>query len=145
MVNLLEVNHRMAIEADRILMDMADSLHRATGTEFAQLPRGGWVSKRTKAELKKYRYEDTPRFSEKWRVRIRTKRLDGTLLSDTESTYTIKKYEMPISVEDAVEEMCAGETQTVLAPWYAAYGIHGEGPVAGYENVIFEVCLQEKL
>lgn len=134
----------MACEADRVLLELADSLQRTTDTAYAQLFCGGWVSKPTAEERDKHLYDETPDFNQKWSVRLRTHRLDGTLVSDTEATYTIRKYELPIAVEEAIEDMHAGETRTVLAPWYAAYGIHGEGNIAGYENVIFEVTLKEK-
>ena len=142
--SLLELNRRMACEADKILLNMADSLQRTNGTAYAQLACGGWLNKRAAKDSEKYLYEDTPQFNEKWLIRIKTYRLNGTLVSDTEATYTVKKYDLPIAVEEAIEEMCAGETRIVLAPWYVAYGIHGKGAVAGYENVIFEVTLKNK-
>ena len=134
----------MACEADRILLEMADSLQRTTGIAYAQLYCGGWASKRSAEDRNKYLYDDTPQFNEKWNIHIRTYRLDRTFVSDTEATYTIKKYDLPIAVEEAIEDRCAGETITVLAPWYVAYGIHGNDNIAGYENVIFEVTLKEK-
>ena len=134
----------MACEADKTLLEMTDSLQRTTGTAFAQLFCGSWISKPSPEERDKYLFEDTPEFNEKWSVRLRTRRLNGKLISDTEGTYTIRKYELPIAVEEALDEMHAGETRIVLAPWYTAYGIHGNELVAGYENVIFEVTLKQK-
>ena len=144
-MSVLEVNRRMACEADKILLEMADSLHRTTGTEYAQLTCGEWMSKRSAEERDRNMYADTPHFKEKWIIRLRTRRLDGTLLCDTEGTYSIMKFELPLAVENAVPEMHAGETATILAPWYSAYGAHGNEYVAGYENVIFEVTLKEKI
>lgn len=144
MMGLLQVNQSMANEADKVLLQMADSLHEATGTEFAQMPCGGWKSRRDSVAREKSLYAETPQLKEKWRVRFKTMRLDGTLVSDTEGVYTIRTFELPIAIEDAVAEMYSGEKVLLLAPWYTAYGIHGNGRVAGYENVLFEVTLGEK-
>lgn len=143
-MSLLELNHHLACAADQLLMEMADSLQRTTGIEYYQLPLGGWKSKSAVKTRDILTSGETPKFNEKWNVRFITRRLDGTMISDTEGIYTIRKYDLPLAVEDALEEMYAGETEIVLAPWYCAYGIHGNDFVAGYENVIFEVTLGEK-
>lgn len=141
----MEVNKRLANEADKTLLHMADSLHEATGTEFAQLSSGGWKSRRDSLSREKSLYAETPQLKEKWRVRFKTLRLDGSLISDTEGIYAIKTFDLPLAIEDALDDMYPGETALVLAPWYTAYGIHGNEHVPGYENVMFEVTLGEKI
>ena len=141
---LMELNRRMVGVADKTLTELADSLHRADGIEFAQMMCGGWKSKRSPEAREKWLYADNPKAGELWTVRLRTQRLDGSLVTDTEGTYKVHKYELPIAVEEAIEDMYSGEQCIVLAPWYCAYGIRGNEYVAGYENVIFEVILGEK-
>lgn len=142
-IALMEMNRRMVDEADRVLMHMADSITKATGREFAQMGCGGWKSRRTDAERNKGLFLPTPNSRERWRVRLRTFRLDGRLATDTESEYTIKQYNLPISVEEALEGMYTGEKVTVLSPWYCSYGIRGNEYIAPYESVIFEITLGE--
>ena len=143
LIALMEVNRRMASEADKLLLHMADSLTRTTGVVYAQMSCGGWKSKRTPEERDKAMYAKTPGRQEKWRVRIRTFHLDGRLATDTESEYAVRRYELPIVVEEAIEDMHSGEHTTVLSPWYCAYGVHGNDFIAPYENVIIEVILGE--
>lgn len=141
---LMEVNHRMACEADKILISLADSLTKATGIEFAQMSCGGWKSRRDSLARKRGLYADSPKYDESWSVRLRTFHLDGTLVSDTEGVYKFHHFDLPIAVEEALEDMYTGEKAYVLAPWYTAYGIHGNQLIAGYENVRFEVTLGER-
>jgi len=141
---LMEVNRRMVARADQVLTRYADSLYRADGVEFAQMNCGGWKSRRSAEAQEIGRYAPNPQIREKWTVRLVTRRLDGSLITDTEGTYSVRKYELPIAVEEAIEDMYSGEKAIVLAPWYCAYGLRGNEYVAGYENVIFEVTLGEK-
>lgn len=144
MMALMEVNRRMANEADKLLLQYVDSLHHVDGTEFAQMICGAWKSRRDSVTRDKNMYNETPQINEKWRVRVRTLHLDGRLASDVEGVYTMRKFDLPIAVEDALGDMYPDEKALILAPWYTAYGVHGNEHVAGYENVLFEITLGEK-
>lgn len=140
----MEMNQRMAERADADIFAMVDSLRKADGSEFVQLPCGAWKKRRDEAERLAALYADTPQMNEKWRVHFRTYTLDGDMLQDVEGDYTIKHYEMPLVLEEAVEDMYEGETAVVYAPWYTAFGVHGTDIVKPYTNVRFEVTLKSK-
>ena len=143
-LSLMEINQRMAEQADKELMALVDSLQKADGSEFAQLSTGGWKKRRDAQARETAQYADSPRPPEHWLVRIRAYSLQGVLLKDVEGVYTIKHFDMPIAVEEAIDEMCEGETATIYAPWYTAYGMEGDKTVKPYANVRFEVTLKEK-
>lgn len=143
-LSLMEINQRMAAQADAELMALVDSLQKADGSEFAQLSTGGWKKRRDAQTREAAQYADSPKPVEHWLVRIRTYSLQGVLLKDVEGVYTIKHFDMPIAVEEAIDEMCEGETATIYAPWYTAYGMQGDKTVKPYANVRFEVTLKEK-
>jgi len=144
LLSLMEINQRLAEQADIELMALVDSLQKADGSEFAQLSTGGWKKRRDPQAREAAQYADFPKPPEHWLVRIRAYSLQGDLLKDVEGVYTIKHFDMPIAVEEAVDEMCEGETATIYAPWYTAYGVKGDKTVKPYTNVRFEVTLKEK-
>lgn len=145
MVSLMEFNRDMATKADDAVLAYVDSLQRATGETYALMSCGGWKRRRNVEERQAALYADSPTYRERWEVRLKTFNLNGQLISDVQGTYLIKHYDLPIAIEEALEDMCAGETSDVVAPWYTAYGFRGKGPVGPYENVAFKVTLLEKV
>ena len=143
-LSMMEINQRMAIHADRELLRVVDSVRAADHVDFAQMSCGGWKMRRDSITREKSLYEDYPRPNENWRVHILTYDLQGHMLMDTEKVYAIKHFDMPIAVEEAVEDMFEGEKTVVYAPWYTAYGFQGAHHVAPYTNIRFVVTLKEK-
>lgn len=143
-LSLMELNQRMAAHADRELFRIVDSVRQADHVDFAQMSCGGWKMRRDSVTREKSLYADSPRPNENWRVHIQSFDLQGHMLMDTEKVYTIKHFDMPIAVEEAVEDMFAGEKTVVYAPWYTAYGLHGEHNAPPYTNIRFVVTLKEK-
>ena len=135
----------MVAQADADIMAYVDSVQKATGSEYAQMSCGGWKRRRTMEEKHASLFADAPQSRERWNVRLRTYNLHGKLLKDEKGVYTLKRFDLPIAVEEAIEEMYPGETSDVVAPWYAAYGYRGKGPVGPYECVAFKVTLIEKM
>lgn len=144
MIALLEVNQRMAAACDRELLELTDSLHTADGSEWALMSCGGWKQRRNVEAQQLDIYCENPKHKEIWNVRVRAEHLNGQMAEDTECAYSIKSYKLPIAVEEALEDMCSGEKSIVYAPWYCAYGVHGNELVKPYESVKFEIYLGEK-
>lgn len=144
MMALMEINQRMASQADKELLEQIDSLTKADGREWARMNCSGWKIRRDEETKQKTLYSDNPKPKETWQVRVRVKHLDGQMAEDTECAYAIRSYKLPIAVEEALEDMCSGEKTEVYAPWYCAYGIHGNDLIEPYESVKFEIYLGEK-
>lgn len=140
----MEVNQRMVEQADAELLTIVDSLQETEDAQFAQLACGAWKMRRDEATREIAQHAETPQPREHWLVAIRVYTLEGNLLQDIEGVYAIKHYDMPIAVEEAVEDMFEGETAIVYAPWYTAYGMKGTKIVKPYTNVRFEVTLKGK-
>ena len=51
---------------------------------------------------------------------------------------------MPLAIEEAVDDMVEGETTTLYAPWYSAFGQQGTSNIKPYTNVRLDVTLKEK-
>ena len=145
MVSLMEFNRGMAEKADAMVLAYVDSIQRVTTDTFALMSCGGWKRRRHATERQVALYAESPTFRERWEVRLKTYMLNGRLISDMQGVYDIKHYDLPIAIEEALEDMYSGETSDVVAPWYTAYGFRGKGPVAPYENVVFKVTLMDKI
>lgn len=128
---LMEMNQRMAIQADKELMAYAEK--QAEAYSLMDITNT-WLHVWEKGEG-----EDGAKDGEEWEMHIRTRNLQGELLSDTEQTYVIGKSELPFCIAIATDELRHGERLTMVAPWYAAYGMHGNGIVPPYTNVILEI------
>lgn len=143
-LTLMEINQRMAAQADAELLALVDSLQKADGSEFSQLPTGGWRKRRDAQARGAAQYANTPGPGERWCVRMRVYTLQGAFLQDIEGSYIIKHLDMPIAVEEAVDDMCEGETAVIYSPWYTAYGMKGNKTIRPYTNVRFDVTLKGK-
>lgn len=130
-IALMELNQRMAAEADNLLLryveqeDEAYALHSISNAWVHYVAHG----------------EDgpSPQRNERWRMRLRTKNLSGQLLIDEEREYVIGQHELPTCIELASNEMHHGDMLIMVAPWYSAYGMHGNADIPPYTNVIIEI------
>lgn len=129
---LLELNHRLAEAADEQLRQV---VLQQDGS-YALYEGGVWASLQTPGD------GATIQEKEECRLRLQTYRLDGTLLSDTEGTYQLGKRQLPQAVETNIEEWRHGARVRMYAPWYSAYGLHGNDAVPPYENVIIELTIE---
>ena len=68
--------------------------------------------------------------------------LNGHLLQDSEGTYTIGKYELPVAVDLNIGEWHQGTRIKMFAPWYSAFGMQGTKEIPPYENVMIELELK---
>ncbi len=131
---LLELNRQMALAADEQLLQLAQLQEEP----YALYDGGIWVHQIDGGDT------DSPaiQFGELCTIRIRTYNLDGRMLTDTEQTYPIGKFEMPMGVERNIREWHHGARLRMYAPWYSAYGMKGTDHIAPYENVILEIDIR---
>lgn len=69
--------------------------------------------------------------------------MDGTLLMDEQTTLTLGKRETIRAIESALLNLREGESCTVLAPWYCAFGQTGNQAVKPYQNIKIEIQTNE--
>ena len=108
----------MAAQADNELLALVDSLQKKDSISFAP--------------------------NENWLVTWKVYSLQGEFLQDAEGVYTIKHFDMPLAIEEAVDDMAEGETTTLYAPWYSAFGQQGTSNIKPYTNVRLDVTLKAK-
>ena len=129
---LMEMNQRMAKEADQALLRYVE----AQDEQFALMAiSNAWM------RIAEHGDSDSPspKEDELWRMHVRTKDLRGRLLLDEEREYRIGRNELPICAEIHCNERHHGDHIILLAPWYAAYGMHGNDAVPPYTNVIIDI------
>ncbi len=134
LVAMIQVNQRMAEEADRevIRYVQADTLHR-----YAQCNQGAWV-----ARLTEMLENEQPKMGEPVQLHMLVYTLDGRdLLWDVEGEFTIGRGELPLGIEYALRELRRGEQGRILAPWHAAFGVDGADNIPPYSNVRIEITI----
>lgn len=134
LVAMLQVNQRMAEEADREVLRyvQADTLHR-----YAQCSQGAWVARVTSLPE-----SEQPKMGEPVAVVMQIKTLEGELLQDVAGEYTIGRGELPLGIEYAIRELRRGEEGIILAPWHAAFGVDGIDNIGAYTNIRIEITIQ---
>lgn len=128
---LMEMNQRMVIEADKQVSAYAQEKEE---TYSLMDISNTWLFVQEKGEG-----DTAPKEGEQWEMHICTRTLQGKLLCDVEQTYAIGKGELLPCIDIATDELRHGERLIMLAPWYAAYGMHGNETVPPYTNVILEI------
>lgn len=131
---LMEMNQRLTEQADEQL------LHLVQGQEppYALYEHGTWAR-----VLRTGDSQRPVKHGEACSVHMRVYSLSGTLYSDTQTTVPVGKYELPPAVDENITEWHHGARVELLAPWYAAFGIHGSEHVPPYENVQIELAINE--
>lgn len=134
LVNLIQLNQRMASEADREVIHyiQSDSVH-----QYAQCQQGAWVSRTVKTTGSEH-----PQMAESYHATMRIYTLSGKMLQDIEGDYAIGSGDMPLGIEYAIREMYRGESGIIVAPWHAAFGIDGKGNIEPYTNVMIEITIE---
>ncbi len=134
LVTMIQVNQRMAEEADREVMRyvQADTLLR-----YAQCSQGAWVARTTNLPD-----NEQPKMGEPVQIHMLVYTLDGRdLLQDVEGEFTLGRGELPLGIEYALRELRRGESGRILAPWHAAFGVDGADNIAPYSNVRIEITI----
>ncbi|MBQ7191469.1 MAG: FKBP-type peptidyl-prolyl cis-trans isomerase [Paludibacteraceae bacterium] len=126
---LIELNQRMAQEADRQLMHYAKA-------GYVQMENGCWIKGLThnKQPLKE---------GETVQAHIRTYLLDNTLVEDRHTSLTCGKEQEIEAVADILSEMQHLTAVSIIAPWYKAYGTTGSTDIPPYTNIRVELQITE--
>ena len=127
---MMELNQQLAQAADDRLLRLA----QAQPEPYALYERGVWAYVEEQGDT-----ERSVRAGEECTVRMTVYSLSGDRYTDSEITACIGKYELPAALDDNMPEWHHGARVRMFAPWYAAYGIKGEGAIPPYENVIIEL------
>jgi hypothetical protein len=127
---MMELNQQLAQAADEQLLRLA----QAQPEPYALYERGVWAYVEEQGDT-----ERLVRNGEECTVRMTVYSLSGDRYTDSEITACVGKYELPAALDDNMPEWHHGARVRMFAPWYAAYGIKGEGAIPPYENVIIEL------
>ena len=120
-IDLVEINQRMAEEADQQLIPYV--------TEAYSLQENGcWISGLRDIET-------ALKDSQVVNAHIRIYDMDGTMYEGAEQQLTVGLRETTQAVTDALSMMHRGDSIAILAPWYMAYGSLGSNIVPPYTNV----------
>ena len=127
---MMELNQQLAQAADDRLLRLA----QAQPEPYALYERGVWAYVEEQGDT-----ERSVRAGEECTVRMTVYSLSGDRYTDSEITACVGKYELPAALDENMPEWHHGARVRMFAPWYAAYGIKGEGAIPPYENVIIEL------
>ena len=126
---LLELNQQLTVRADEQVAKAA----KAQKAPFALYERGTWAYRQQAGQ------GETIREGERCSLGMKVYSLSGQLYIDTELSALAGKYELPAAIDANITEWKHGDRITLLAPWYAAFGIKGTEHVPPYENVRIEL------
>lgn len=76
-------------------------------------------------------------------LHIQLSELDGTLLADTKSCFTVGAGDLPLAITRALKIMNKGEQMRIVAPWYTAYGVEGTKLIEPYTNLLIILTIEE--
>lgn len=124
-VALVEVNQRMAADAD-------SRLARYATEDYALQEEGYWVSGLHDIETG---------FSDSTQVCVRMQVYDteGNLYEDRHETFCVGKTGDMRVLDPVLRQLHRGDSVSILAPWYMAYGSLGSQVVPPYTNVRIEL------
>ena len=135
-LRLMELNQQMAAEADKELLHYVQTHEEAYALYLGNVWVHIWESGND--ELTPYNYgQSCP-------LHLRIYSMDGkTLLADMRRSFQLGSNDTPYGVTEVVRELYPGARARLLAPWYSAYGIQGNGYVEPYQNVIIDLTIEE--
>ena len=138
-MSLLSLNQRMADEADKAVLATLKDGRFGDMSLWAQLECGAWQMRMPAIDVVD---TVTPRKNERWGMTIEVRGLDSVLIVQQQGEWNIMTGELPEAVEEGITAMHHGQSTSLLAPWYAAYGAYGNADVPPYENVLMIVTLE---
>ena len=131
---LMQLNRDLAEAADKQLLQRV----REQNEPYALYEGGAWITILDKGDTE----APKPQRGEEWVVHMRVFNLEGKLLKDSEGTYAVGKYELPVAVDANLGEWHRGARIRMFAPWYSAFGMQGTKDIPPYENVMIELELK---
>lgn len=132
LIALMDINRQFADAADNEIARWV----KQQPAQFVLIEDGVWLQKPLPTQG-----GVTPQQDEHWNVHMQVRKLNGTLLADRQLNCPIGRKALPDAVETVVALMHDGDTARVAAPWYTAFGIHGDDAVPPYENVLISIQL----
>jgi len=127
LVHLVQINEKMAEEADRQI------LHYANG--YAQWESGIWT--------KGWTTPHSPlQEEEKVMLSMQIYDMDSTLLEDIHESAVVGKYDRMEGLSTMLQELERGQHISLLVPWYIGYGSTGNEHVAPYTNLRIELTIE---
>lgn len=135
MMALLEVNKRLAAEAER---EVSARVQADTAHEYALCEEGAWLCRTHRTQEGPH-----PKTSDIWQIHMLVKTMQGELLQDIEGPITIGRGDIPLGIEMAMRQMYSGEDAIIIAPWYAAWGVQGTDNIQPYSNLYIELHIQQ--
>ncbi len=130
--NLLEVNQKLAIKEDSVLMIFA----KKTDPKFKKSEIGFWykVDVPTNAELIKDK--------DACKLSCTSLSLDMKVIQTEKVQIVIGKKQLVLGLEEGLKLLHRGESATFIIPWYLAYGRNGKGShVKPYTSIIYQIVL----
>lgn len=134
-MQLLCFNQQMTDAADRELTTWVqqDSIHT-----WAQREDGVWIRRDNIFALAEHSlYEN----GQTIQLHMQIRRLDGTMVIDTQENHTLGSNRLPMGIENVLREMVPGSCCTIVVPWYAGYGVQGNDIIGKYENILVQIEL----
>jgi len=124
---MVELNQRMAADAD-------SRLARFATEGYALQEEGYWVSGLHDIESG---FKDSTQV----RVRMQVYDTDGNLYEDRHETLIVGHTGEMRVLDPVLSQMHTGDSVSILAPWYMAYGSLGSQVVPPYTNVRIELTV----
>ena len=127
-VAMVALNQKMAEDADSRLIPYVTE-------DYALQEDGYWVSGLRDVETG---FRDSVQVTARWRVYD----TDGQLYEDRHETLTVGRTGEMRVLDPVLRQMHPGDSVSILAPWYMAYGSLGSQVVPPYTNVRIELIIE---
>ena len=131
---LLEMNQRLALEADRQLQALA----AGQAGDYALYDGGIWVKIVSQGDI----HSPKPEMGTNCTVRTAIYSLKGQLYLDAEQEYLLGQSTLPFSLEQVITQLYPQTQARLMIPWYAAYGVSGTETIPPYENIIIDLYIE---
>ena len=135
LLTLMALNERLASEADK----QVSAYIRNKAIDAYRLESGAWCVRNRKE------HNDAPDNTHAAEAIVTVRKLDSTLLVQEDWLVRPNTEHLPIAVDEVLWSMQDGEYQTLICPWYTAYGATGNDAVPPYTNCIIEIYINRRL
>lgn len=134
-MQLLSFNQQMTDAADR---ELTAWVRRDSAHTWSQREDGVWIRR----DSTFVHNEGSPlENGQTIRLHMQIRRLDGTLVIDTQENHTLGNNRLPIGIENTIREMMPESGCTIAVPWYVGYGVQGNDIIGKYENILVTIQL----
>ena len=131
---LMELNQRLAFAADEQLLQLSQEQEET----YALYQSNTWIHFYDRGDTS----QPALKRNEECTVHMTVYNLEGRLLLDSEASYILGQYKLPLCIEFNLQEWAHGTHARLLVPWYSAFGMQGQDGIPPYENVIIDLYIQ---